>query len=283
MASRVSALVVNFNAGAFLLQCVDSLRAGGVDEILVGDNDSTDGSLDALKRDDVVTVFEFNQNLGFGTAVNRLAKQATGDYLLITNPDVELDVTAVRELVEALEQSPEAMLAGAFVSNPDGTPQRAMRRRRPTPKRSLVTALGLEQRLEGVNIHTTVPQTPEILFGVSGALMLIRKTDWERLHGFDEAYFLHCEDLDLFARIEDDWQKLCVFVPTARAVHAHGGCHHGVRLRSAIHKWRGMRRYYWRHQAREVAYTIRWLWPFALTIRLALQAPVLWWRDRTNA
>ena len=283
MASRVSALVVNFNAGALLLQCVDSLRSCGVDEILVGDNGSTDDSLAALSPNAVVHVIEFARNLGFGKAVNRLARQAKGDYLLITNPDVELDGQAVRELVDALEHTPEAMLAGAFVCNPDGTAQRAMRRRRPTPLRSAVTALGLDRRFEGINIHTMVPTTPEHLFGVSGALMLIRKTDWERLHGFDEAYFLHCEDLDLFARIADDYQQLCIFVPKARAVHAHGACHHGVRLRSAIHKWRGMRRYYWRHQAREVSYIFRWLWPFALTIRLALQAPALWWRDKTHA
>ena len=68
----LSAVVVNYNARDYLLDCVRSLRADGVDEIVVADNDSHDGSVDALRAvDGAVRVLSTGTNLGFGAAANR--------------------------------------------------------------------------------------------------------------------------------------------------------------------------------------------------------------------
>ena len=278
---RVTALIVNYNAGGLLARCVDSLVRAGVDRVLVGDNASTDGSLATIAGVSAVTIEAFDRNLGYGVAMNHLSRRVDSHYVLLCNPDVEVDRECVDRLMRALDADVTAMVAGARIVGADGNEQRATRRRRPGPWRSLVTALGLEKWLAGVNDVSTCPRKPTPMFGVSGALLLFRTADWRELGGFDETYFLHCEDLDLFARIMDDHRRYALFTPDAHALHAHGYSHRGVHRASSLHKYWGMRRYYATHEAPRIWPGMRWLWPTVLTIRFVAHWPINLYRDVT--
>ena len=119
--SRPGAVIVNFNAGAHLVACVRSLRAEGIDQIVVVDNASEDGSLEAaVAADPGITVVQTGANLGFGRAANRGAALVEGDVLLL-NPDAVVEPGAVKALEAVLEQEPEVGIVGPRTENPDGT------------------------------------------------------------------------------------------------------------------------------------------------------------------
>ena len=119
---RVSAVVVNYNAHDHLLECVRSLRADGVDEIVVVDNASRDGSLAAIGvADPDVIAVPTGGNLGFGSAANRGLAVARGEYIAVLNPDVVIESGTMKALATALDANPKLAAVAPRVDNPDGT------------------------------------------------------------------------------------------------------------------------------------------------------------------
>src|SRR5664280_1438413 len=95
--SNVSAVVVNHDAGDALLRCVSSLRQAGVNEIVVVDNVSSDGSFARLAAADKdVVLVPSGANLGYGRGVNLGVKRTTGEVVLVCNPDLVVAVDAVQ-------------------------------------------------------------------------------------------------------------------------------------------------------------------------------------------
>lgn len=275
---RCRALIVNYNAGGALQTCLNALRDADVFAVTVVDNASSDDSA-CLASESGATLIRSDRNLGYGVGMNLAADGAAEPYLLLVNPDLTVEASAVRCLLDALDSRPRAGIASGLILDANGYEQRACRRRRPTPRRSAITALGLERWFEGVNDRGALPAEPVPIEGVSGALLLIRRECWEDLGGFDPAYFLHCEDLDLFARAAArDWQVW--FVPTARATHIGGLSHKGRALRSEIDKHRGMLRYYRLHERKSVGWGFRWIWPLAIGLKFCTRAIPAWWADR---
>jgi GT2 family glycosyltransferase len=144
----VSAVVVNYNAGAYLIQCITTTLAQ-VDEVLVVDNASADGSLDLLSQyfsaEPRLKLIRNAKNLGFAAACNIGANQANGESILFLNPDCTLDDNAVSTLMQALHSDPSVGMVGGLLINRDGTEQGGSRRAVPTPWRSFVRAFGLHR------------------------------------------------------------------------------------------------------------------------------------------
>src|SRR5882672_7085955 len=199
---RVSAVVVNYNAGGHLLDCVRSLKADGVDEIVVVDNASTDGSTEAVARaEPAVIVHTTGGNLGFGAGANRGAAVATGDVLLVMNPDTVAEPGMVKVLVEALERDPGIGIVGPRVENPDGTTYPSSR-----TFPVLGDALGhaflgfvapsnrFSRRYKLLDWDHSAARDVD---WVSGTAMIVRREVWDALDGFDEGYFMYVEDVDL--------------------------------------------------------------------------------------
>ena len=105
----VTAIVINYNAGDYLLDCVQSLTDSGLTRIRVVDNASTDGSLDRLRgrfgRNPAVEVLANPSNLGFGPAVNAATRNLDSDLLLIINPACRLEPGALDAMCEVLERA----------------------------------------------------------------------------------------------------------------------------------------------------------------------------------
>jgi len=296
---RVAAIVVNFNAGEALMDCIRSVLAQDETTTLtLIDNASSDGSTDRAEtlfgQSPRFNLIRNQANPGFATAVNLAARQAvsrmlerTPDYLLILNPDCELQLGALDALRRALDTDPAAALAGPLVLDPEGRAARATLRRFPDPWVSLVTFSGL-WRLEpwlpafrGVEAPTGLPDQVTVAEAVSGACMLVRSTAFREAGGLDETYRLHCEDLDLMYRLRAQGAH-CLFVPQARAVHLQGLSSRSRPLWSHWQKHRGMQRFFLKFQAPRYSQWLRW--PFTLLVlagiwlRFALTLPLLLFR-----
>ena len=144
---RVSAVIVNHNAGHYLADCV-RMALPQVGQILVIDNASTDSSLARCLEnfaDQKLSIFRNSTNLGFAAACNIGAQRVTGDYVLFLNPDCSLDSSAVDALTQVLALEPSTGMAGGLLVNQDGSEQGGGRRAVPTPWRSFVRVLGLSR------------------------------------------------------------------------------------------------------------------------------------------
>jgi GT2 family glycosyltransferase len=290
MAATTGVLIVNFNAGDALRRCVESVLSQGEPvAITVVDNASVDGSAQRLDNatENVQIVFN-EQNVGFARAVNQAARQCFDstagrdtDLLLILNPDCEIRPGALRRLREALEADDGAGLAAPRVVDDRDEPLRGTYRAFPDPWRSFLTFSGLWRLgsriplFRGVEPIGPLPETTVRAEAVSGACMLVRANLFQDLDGLDEAYGMHCEDLDLMYRLRQRGLA-CLFVPTAVVFHARGVSSRSRPVWVHFQKHRGMQRFYSKFQAREHHVLFRWfvisgIWlRFILTLPLAL-------------
>jgi N-acetylglucosaminyl-diphospho-decaprenol L-rhamnosyltransferase len=225
---RISAVTVSYNSARDLPDCVRSLRAEALAEIIVVDNASTDGSVAAARAaDPAVVVVETGANLGFGTGVNRGADRTTADYLLILNPDTVVEPGTVKALVEALERDPGLGAVGPRIENLDGSLYPSVRR---FP--DLAVALGhafvglvwpanpFTRRYRMLDWDHDTPAAD--VDWVSGACMLVRRAAFDAVSGFDEGYFMYVEDVDLCWRLGRAGWRIG-YEPGGRVVHALGG------------------------------------------------------------
>ncbi len=173
-----------------------------------------------------MTVLSPGRNIGYGAACNLAARRASGDYLLVSNNDVEFRSGTVGALVAALEREPDVAAVGPALLDEDGRPTPSIRLA-PTPRRILCENLFLPRLLPGLRFfqgHHTVSidhrraQDVETLLG---ALVLLRRSAFEAMGGFDERYFFYAEESDLFERLRRRGWRIR-FEPASTAVH-YGG------------------------------------------------------------
>jgi N-acetylglucosaminyl-diphospho-decaprenol L-rhamnosyltransferase len=246
----VGAVVVNHDAGDALLSCVASLRAAGIEEIVVVDNASEDGSLARLaERDRRALLVPTGANLGYGRGANRGAQRLSNEYLVVSNPDLVVDPDAVKILVDELESHPEAAVAAPRLLDASGViypSARAFpdaldavghafvglfRPDNPFSRRYRLEAADLDERRE--------------VDWVSGAFLVLRRVAFDSVDGFDEGYFMYVEDLDLCWRLHRaGWSVR--YVPDAAVVHSQGlsAARHPGAMLIAHHRsaWRFARR-----------------------------------------
>ena len=279
--ARATVLIVNYNAGACLRQCIDALNAGGAAdaEIRIVDNGSTDDSLAGIEASGL-TIDRAGANLGFAVGMNRAASGAEREFLLLLNPDAELAPDDLARLVDELDRHPECVLVGPRVVGADGREQRASRRCEPTALRILGEVL---PGLPGIDrTHTPSPDRSIEIEGVSGACMLVRRSAFEAAGGFDTDYPLHFEDLDLFARLRAAGGTLR-WVPDVTVRHVGGVSSRGADGRILRAKHRGLWLYLTRHVATGARAWQRPLWWLALKSSEIVRAPLAERRARRTS
>ena len=251
-AARVAAVTVNYNTGKLVKDLVESLVGQrDIAHAAVVDNASADGSADFLSKvhDPRVSLIRNPDNRGFSAACNQGAALGETQYLLFINPDCRLAPGALTRLVDVLDHHPNVAMAGPLILNADGSEQRGCRRFLPNPRRALMRVLHLHRpdrdgRVVGFDLTgTPLPDKPMLVEAISGACMLIRQEAFRQIGGWDEGYFLHCEDLDLCMRLKRAGQRV-LFVPDALVSHAQGASSRRRPVFVLWHKHRGMWRYY---------------------------------------
>lgn len=250
-AAAVSAIVVACDSGETLGRCIEALGAAGVGEILVVDNASIDGACERLPAEvggRPLRVLRQGTNLGFGPAANLGAAAASGEWLAIVNPDCFVAPDTIGRLLDAAARCPDIGLLGADVRDGRGRLEPAARRRDPTLARILAERL-LPPRWRGARGLTLPPGPPGSLHAVdavSGALMLLPRAVFEAVGGFDPAYRLHAEDLDLCRRVRLAGHRVIVAEGVV-VTHLKGTSSARRPLFVAWHKHRGLVRYLGRH------------------------------------
>jgi N-acetylglucosaminyl-diphospho-decaprenol L-rhamnosyltransferase len=247
----VAAVVVNYNAADHLGTCLDTLRASGIESVVVVDNNSSDNSRTIVDSTDACWL-PAGSNLGYGRAAN-LGVQSPGakaaEYLLICNPDVEVFPPAVRQLVDVLDNDRSIGIVGPAITNPDGSLYPSART---FPDMVDAVGHGLLGMIAPRNRFTRRYRMLDWDHGelakvdwVSGACFLARRAAWDSVGGFDPAYFMYMEDVDLCWRIgRAGWGV--AYQPAAKVLHIQGvsADRHPYRMLAAHHRsmWRFARR-----------------------------------------
>lgn len=218
----VSVLIVGYNTKDLLMDCLDGLfeHTHGVDfEVLYADC-SDDGSVQAVReRFPAVRVIDNDENLGYGRGNNFLAHHARGEYLLLLNPDTRIRDNAVGELYDCAREIPDAGAWGGETELPDGRIDPGCRQTGPGLRYLLSYLLGMSKLVAGglpVDAREAAPVAT-----LTGAFMMVRRELWDRLGGFDETFFMYCEEMDLCYRIKQTGHAV-VMTPKARIIHLVG-------------------------------------------------------------
>jgi GT2 family glycosyltransferase len=276
----VSVIIVNHNAGDLLAECVGAALAQA-GQVIVVDNASSDSSMDRLAsrfaEEPRLTMLCEDKNLGFAAGCNLGLGLATQAHVLFLNPDCILAAGSLRRMVEVLESDSRAGMVGGRLTNLDGSEQGGGRRAMPTPWRSFVRAFGLSRlgsRWPGLfqdfHLHNQpLPDAPIAVEAISGALMLVRRAALVDVGPWDEAYFLHCEDLDWCMRFRQHGWKI-LFVPDAPVVHHHGHCSRARPIFVEWHKHRGMVRFYQKFYRHQYPGVLMWLVKAGVWFRFGL-------------
>lgn len=290
MIGAIRVIIVNFNAGETLARCIQSVLSTREKVIItVVDNASADGSVEQTQslfgQLENVEIHCNEQNIGFARAVNAAAGMGDEEFLLILNPDCELLPGALRHLKQALDDDPLGALSGPTVVDRTGIVQKGTLRRFPDPWNSLVTLTGLWRlgrwlpACKGVNRHhSELPDSNTPAEAVSGACMLVRRKAFDAAGSMDEGYGLHCEDLDLMYRLQQQGNH-CVFVPAARVFHQQGVSSRSRPLWVHRQKHLGMQRFFRKFQAERYPFPVRWLVIAGIWLRYLLTLPLLLIRD----
>jgi GT2 family glycosyltransferase len=207
----VSAVVVAYGPSPLLEDCVTALLgSAGLDvEIVVVDNGGTGDAVDRLAGRESVRLIRPGHNTGFAGGCNLGAREASGEYLALVNPDALVEPDALARLVEAL-QEPGVGLASASlrlwsapeIMNSAGNPVHYL-------GLSWAGALG-----EPASAHRDTRDIP----GATGAALALRRETWTRMGGFWDEMFAYYEDTEFSLRC---WQRglRVVYVPDAVVLH----------------------------------------------------------------
>lgn len=252
--STVSIVVVAHNSGAMLSECITrALANAACGELVVVDNASDDGSVAALTniRDPRLRILPMQRNAGFAVACNHGAALTSQPWLLFLNPDALLAADTLAQTQVILTAQDQIGVLGVDVRDTDGRPESAARRRDPTLARMLYTQLArfpLFGRFaaRGLELPPRDEQLSDV-DAVSGAFMLLPRSVFKQIGGFDEGYFLHAEDLDLCRRVRaQGWR---VAIANRIAITHVQGTSSGRRPWFVIwHKHRSLWRYFAQHE-----------------------------------
>ncbi len=226
----VSVVVVTYNSAEHLPGLVESLAEGlagvGEWELVVADNDSSDGSAELVTHlDPSAVVVRMGRNAGYAAAINAATARGREDFdTLVLNPDVRLGPHCVRRLQEILRERGPGIAVPRLVDEHGKT--WASVRRDPSPLRAWGEALlgGRFSGVCGVSETVTVDATYEDVTTVdwaTGAVLLVAAEVRRVVGPWDERYFLYSEEVDYFQRARDAGFR-ATYVPGAVAFHAQG-------------------------------------------------------------
>lgn len=288
-----SVIVVTANSGSVSLRCIERLLASTAPlALVVVDNASDDGQVDEIQRrfgaDPRVRILRNSRNIGFGPAVNLAAGSCEGEWLLVLNPDCLVESDSIARLGAITRAHPQAGVIGVRIVNPDGTPARANRRRDPDLRRALMSLSGLARlqqcwpALAGIDM-APAPAGKEVerVDAVSGACLFLRRDVFASIDGFDEGYFLHCEDLDLCRRVRDAGYQVG-YADSIVLVHEQGSSSQSRPLFVSRHKHAGMWRYFRKFDAAAKNPLLRGIVYCGIWTHYGLLAPLQAWRQRTR-
>lgn len=228
---KLSVIIVSYNVCYFLEQALVSVRRAlnGLDaEVFVVDNNSADNSVAMVKqRFPEVTLLANKQNLGFAKANNLAIRKATGEYILLLNPDTVVEEDTFSKCLAFMDGHPEAGGLGVKMLDGNGNFLPESKRGLPTPLVAFYKIFGLaalfpQSRIFGqYYLSYTDKEAVQEVDVLAGAFMLLRHTSLNKTGYLDETFFMYGEDVDLSYRLQLAGYKNYYF-PLARIIHYKG-------------------------------------------------------------
>jgi len=225
----LTVVTVTYSPGPYLDRFLATL-CGATERpvaVIMADNGSTDGAPEeAVTRYPNVQLLRTGGNLGYGTAVNRAVAEITpeSEFVVVANPDVQWGPGSIDVLLEAAERWPRAGSLGPLIRDPDGSVYPSARHLPSLIRGGMHAVVGplwksnpwtAEYRQE-----RTEPSERSVGW-LSGSCLLLRRSAFDEISGFDERYFMYMEDVDLGDRLgRAGWQN--VYVPSAEILHDKG-------------------------------------------------------------
>lgn len=257
----VSIIIVNYNTRDLTLACIESVfRETTISfQLIVLDNNSSDGSFDAIAdRFPSVQLIRSDQNNGFAKGNNIAAVHATAELILLLNPDTLILENAIDKLVDFSQQSPSNRIWGGRTVFPDGSlnPTSCWRK---TTLWSLVTqATGLSSLFRNSAVFN-----PEAYGGwkrdrirevdvITGCFLLVQRSLWSSLGGFDETFFMYGEEVDLCLRAKI-YNASPILYPDACIIH-YGGASERSHPDKGVRIMRAKVRLIYKHTSRPRRY-----------------------------
>lgn len=264
----IGVVVVSHNTRDDALACLATLSQAGADQVVLVDSGSHDGTVEAVGEAFPEVCVLAGPNVGFGKACNRGVAELDTDHVVVANADVRFDPGAITALGAFLDANPDVGIAGPMVTHPDGRPQASAR-----TFPDLGTAVGhaafslvwpdnpYTRRYRMVDWDRASQRDVDWL---SGCCLAIRRTTWDMLGGFDPAYFMFVEDVDLAWRAHQaNWRV--VFTPSAHVTHSVGSSVTGRKATMV------------RAHVRSLDYFITHRYRYPLPVRLAMRAGMTVW------
>jgi N-acetylglucosaminyl-diphospho-decaprenol L-rhamnosyltransferase len=241
---KVSAIVVSHRSAADVAALLPLLEPQ-VDELVLIAN--VPGSAPAG-----MPAVENERPLGYAANLNQGLARTTGDAVLAVNPDTRPDAGAVATLCSFMASHPRCGVAGPKLVYPDGRPQPS-RRRFPTVTGTIVRRTPLRRvvrQRRHYHLDEPAPTQPVQCDWMLGGFLLLRRTMVDELGGFDEAYRLYGEDIDLqYRAMRAGWERW--YVPDAVVQHEHQAVTDRRWLtRRTLWHWVGIVRFVRRHPER---------------------------------
>lgn len=222
---KTSIIILTYNSEKYMKKLIESIlefNKAEEFEIIIVDNNSQDETVEKLRSSHFANrsnmkVFETGANLGFAKGINYGAERAKGEYLLFVNPDATWDTGSAKNFIEVFDQFPKAGVIGGKMMSPAGNAEKSVGKFYGFWT-SVATALGLDEEL---GLRSSPAKTSQV-DSVSGGFMMVKKSVFEKLHGFDETYFMYIEDSDLCFRARKHG-IFTYFTPNVGIVHQGQG------------------------------------------------------------
>jgi GT2 family glycosyltransferase len=263
---RCTAIIVTHDSRASVGSCLEAL-AGEDCEIVIVDNASHDDTVDRVVEFVAwhpVHLVTNARNLGFAAAVNQAARDASGDVLLVLNPDAIAERGAIKALLRCFETTGAAGTGGALLEE-NGQPARGFTfRRLPTLAALLCEVLAVNRLWAGNSVNRRYRcldadySQPQEVEQPAGACLAITRAAWSSIGGFDEQFFpVWFEDVDLCKRLLGTGARI-VYCPAARFRHSGGHSVGQLPFRDKQMFWYGnMQRYARKHFSSGQVATLR--------------------------
>lgn len=260
----IAVIIVSWNVRQYLADCLRSvfadLQASNLSgEVWVVDNHSTDGTIEMVHNlFPQVHLIANDHNPGFGAANNqgmRAGANHNPRYYFLLNPDTVVRPKAMGKMVQFLDSHPSAGMCGARLVYGDGRFQHSAYAF-PHLAQLIFDLFPIPDRLYETRINGRYPRrlynpdsTPFQVDHPLGATMMVRADVAEATNGFDEEFFLYCEELDWCWRIRQAGWEIYT-VPAAEVVHFGGESTSQIKAKSLVDLWTSREQFYRRHYGR---------------------------------
>lgn len=248
----IDVVIVNWNAGSQLKDCVESLNnfgAGLIGQIIVVDNGSTDHSMRLIENLPLVRSVLLAENAGFARGCNQGALHATSPYILFLNPDAAVFVDTLPAVFACMESAEQRNtgICGVRLLDEHGHVARSCSRY-PSASRCLAQSLGLDKFVPRLGAAMTEWDHLQNRYvdQVIGAFFLVRRDLFIQLNGFDEQFFVYYEEVDFAYRAAKAGFR-SYYLNDASAFHLGGGVSNQVKARRLFYTLRSRLLYAVKH------------------------------------